>query len=245
MAPPPVRSFALLALATLMACPAFAGKPAKPAPKPAAKKANGPAIKALENQIHELREQEKAALKGLSEKYAHIIKSMDPKEIRGQLEEILVLLGQVQIDLGHGDELNYGGNRIRAHESLEKAAHQVEAALHHDTWEERAKAAHDIGAVYVDLEKALVFSAAHPLDGKGIPAVELEKRVAENRRLVDALPRIGLAHNVLMAVDHEVKDYKAEKNILHEKHEAAAKQMKEQYHAKIEQLEEQLKAAKK
>ncbi len=165
---------------------------------------------------------------------------MDPKEIRGQLEETLVLLQQVKADLGHADELNYGGNRVRARDSADKAEHQIERALHHDTWEERAKAAHDIGAVHEDLGKALVFSAEHPLDGKGIPQVELAKRVAENQRLVDALPRIAAAHSVILAVDHEVKDYNEEKKALHEKHKAAAKQMKEQYHAKIEALEEQL-----
>jgi hypothetical protein len=243
MATLPIRTFAALGLAAVIVFPALAAKPAKE--KPAAKKPNEAAIKAIEKEIHDLREQEKAALKGLAEKYAHIIKSMDPKEIRGQLEEILVLLRQVQIDLGAADELYYGGHRAAARESIKKADHQIGEALAHDTATERAKAAHDIGAVHRDLGEALAFSATHPLDGKGLPAVELAKRAAENQRLVDALPRIGLAHNVLMAVDHEIKDYKEEKKLLHEKHEAAAKEMKEQYHAKIEQLEAQLKAAKK
>jgi hypothetical protein len=71
-----------------------------------AKKAGEIAIKALEQQIHEQKEQEKAALRNLDERYEHIIKSMDPKEIHGQLEEILVLLRQVQVDLGRADNLN-------------------------------------------------------------------------------------------------------------------------------------------
>jgi hypothetical protein len=243
MAKLPVRSFALLALATVIICPAFAAKPAKE--KGDAKKAGEVAIKALENQIHELREQEKAALKGLDEKYEHIIKSMGPKEIHGQLEEILVLLRQVQIDLGRADELNYGGHRAAARESIEKADHQIDKALKHDTAEERAKAAHDIGAVHKDLGEALAFSAEHPLDGKGKTADELARRAAENQRLIDALPRIEMAHHVLMAVDHEITDYKAEKKALHEKHEAAEKEVKEQFHAKIKKLQEQIKALKK
>jgi hypothetical protein len=243
MATPPVRSFTLFIVAAIIACPAFAAKPGKE--KGDAKKAGEVAIHALEQQIHEQKEQEKAALKALDARFEHVIKSMDPKEIRGQLEEILVLLRQVQVDLGRGDELNYGRNRVRAREAIEKADHQVDRALHHDTWEERARAAHDIGAVHEDLGKALAFSAEHPLDGKGIPAVELAKRAAENQRLVDALPRIELAHHVLVAVDHEVKDYKEEKKVVHEKHEAARKELKEKFHAKIKELEEQVRALKK
>jgi hypothetical protein len=240
MAKPPVRLFALLALATVVACPAFAGKPAKDA-----KKAGDIAIKALEEQIHDLRGQEKAALKSLDERYAHIIKSMDPKEIHNQLEGMLVLLQEVKADLGPPDELNYGGNRLRARESIDTAEHQVKKALHHDTAEERARAATDIGAVHVDLGKALAFSAEHPLDGKGIPQVELAKRAAENQRLVDALPRIEMTHHVLMAVDHEIADYKAEKVQIQEKHEAAKKEMKEEFRAKFKELEEQVKTLKK
>jgi hypothetical protein len=240
MAKPPVRSFTLLIVATAIACPAFAAKPGKDA-----KKAGEIAIKALEEQIHDLRGQEKAAVKGLDERYEHLIKSMDPKEIHGQLEEILVLLRQVNVDLGRADNLNYGGHRAAARESIERADHQIDRALHHDTAEERTKAAHDIGAVHEDLGKALEFSAEHPLDGKGIPQVELAKRIAENRRLVDALPRIELAHHVLMAVDHEIKDYKEEKKVLHEKHKAAEKELKEQFHAKIKALEQEIKTLKK
>jgi hypothetical protein len=62
---------------------------------------------------------------------------------------------------------------------------------------------------------------------------------------VDALPRIALAHHVLMAVDHEITDYKAEKNLLHGKHKAAEKELMEHFHAKIKELEEQVKALKK
>src|SRR5450755_3873799 len=94
-----VRSFALLALAAVVASPAFADK------KEAEKKAKEAQIKALEGQTHQLHEQEKAALKGIDERYNHIIRNMDPKEIHHQLEEILVVMHQVREDLGHADDL--------------------------------------------------------------------------------------------------------------------------------------------
>jgi hypothetical protein len=168
---------------------------------------------------------------------------MDPKGIHTQFEETLVVLHQVREDLGHADDLNFGGNRVHARESAENAEHQVERALRHDAWEERAKAAHDIGAIHEDLVKGLAFSVEHPLAGKG--PEELQRRAVANQRLVDAEPRIALAHHVLMAVDHEITDYKAEKAALHAKHEAARKELKEQFHVKIKELEEQLKALKK
>ena len=235
MATPLVRSLALMALTTVAAFPAFGAKDAK--------KAGDILIKALEDQLHDLRGQEKAALNSLDERYDYVVSVMDPKGIQKELEEILVVLHQVREDLGHADDLNFGGNRVHAREATEKAEHQVEKALRHDTWEERAAAARDIGAVHEHLVKGLAFSAEHPLAGKG--ADELARRAVANQRLVDAEPRIGLAYHVFVAVDHEVKDYKEEKHILHEKHEAARKELKEKFHAKIKELEEQLKALKK
>jgi hypothetical protein len=71
MAMPPIRSFVILMLATLIVCPALAAKPAKE--KGDAKKAGEGAAKALEAQIHEQKEQEKAALKALDAQYEHVI----------------------------------------------------------------------------------------------------------------------------------------------------------------------------
>jgi hypothetical protein len=238
MAKLPLFAFALLVLATAMASPAFAGKGPT-------RKEKDAQIKALEEQIHQLRGQEKAALKGIDERYGHIIRNMNPKEIHHQLEEILVVLRQVKADLGHGDELSYGGNRIRANESIEKADHQVERALRHDTPEERAKAAHDIGAVHEDLGKALVFSAEHPLDGKGKAKDELERRAAENQRLIAALPTIGLAHHLLVAVDHEIKDYKEERNEVVKRRDHEKNETKEQFGRQVKALQEQIKSLKK
>ena len=127
MATLPVRSFTLLIACAVIACPAFAAKPGKE--KGDTKKAGEIAIHALEQQIHEQKEQEKAARKALDERYEHVIKSMDPKEIHGQLEEILVVLRQVRADLGTADDLNFGGNRVHAREATEKAEHQVEKAF--------------------------------------------------------------------------------------------------------------------
>src|SRR5271168_4009839 len=171
MATPPVRAFTLLVLATLFAAPVFAEK--GPGKKEAEKKAKEAEIAALEAQIHHLREHEKVTLKKIDERFNHIIRNMDPKAIHQQLEEILPVLHQVGDllslhDNGTRDGLNYGGNRMRAHESIVKADHQVERALKHDTPEERAKAAEDIGAVHEDLRLALVFSAEHPAAVDGV-----------------------------------------------------------------------------
>jgi hypothetical protein len=241
MAKLPIGSLALLALATLIAGTAFAGK--GPDKKEAEKKAKEGEIKALEEQIHHLREQEKAALKGIDERYNHIIRNLDPKEVHHQLEEILVVMRQVREDLGHADNLNFGGNRMRARESAEQAEHQVEKALKHDTPEERAITAHDIKAVHEDILKGLAFSEEHPLAGGGPD--ELQRRAVANKRLVDALPAILQAHQLLVAVDHEIKDYKEEKHALNERREHDKKETKEQLGKQIKGLEEQIKSLKK
>jgi hypothetical protein len=236
MAKLPLGSLALLALATLIAGPAFAGK----GPDKKAKEAE---IKALEEQLHQLHEQEKAALKGIDERYNHIIRHLDPKEVHRQLEEILVVMRQVREDLGHADNLNFGGNRLRARESAEQAEHQLEKALKHDTPEERAITAHDIKAVHEDIVKGLAFSEEHPLAGGGPD--ELQRRAIANKRLVDALPVILQAHHLLVAVDHEIKDYKEEKHTLNKRREFEKKETKEQFHAKAKEIEEKIKSLKK
>jgi hypothetical protein len=234
MAKLPLLSFALLALAALIAGSTSA--------KAADKKEKDAQIKALGEQIHQLREQEKAALKGVDERYNHIIRNMDPKEVHHQLEEILVVMHQVREDLGHADNLNFGGNRLRARESAEQAEHQLEKALKHDTPEERAITAHDIKVVHEDILKGLAFSEEHPLAGGGPD--ELQRRAVANKRLVDALPVILQAHHLLVAVDHEIKDYKEEKHLLNEKRELEKKETKEQFHATIKEIEEKIKSLK-
>jgi hypothetical protein len=249
-----VRSIILLALALLIAIPAFADKAADQK-KEAEKRAKEAKVKAVEEKIHHLHDHEKSALKGIDERYAHTIRSLDPKEVHHQLEEILVELRKVQDSLpvehnplqddGIRDGLDYGGYRIKAHASIEKADHQVERALKHDTPEERGKAAHDIGAVHEDLNAALIFSREHPLDGHGKTKDELERRAVENQRLTDALPQIEQAHHLLSAVDHEIKDYDKEKNDLRKKRDQEKKETRERIQGKIKQLEEQLNALKK
>ena len=241
MATLPVRSLALLTLATLVASPAFAEKGGG---KKAAE------IKALEGQIHQLRDQEKAAIKAIDEHFAHIIRNMDPKEVHNQLEEILGVLHQVKDLLSlHGngtpDHLNYDDYRAKAHESIDRAEHQVDRALHHDTAEERARAGHDIGRVHEDLSKALAFSREHPdaVDGKS--KEDLERRAVENQHLTDALPKIEMAHHLLMAVDHEITDYQQEKHDLRAKRNAKKEETKKQFRDKIKALEEQIAALKK
>ena len=132
---PPLRSFTLLALAVLIVSPAFVQSAEKKAQKEAE-------IKSLEEQIHNLREKEKHALKALDENYEKFVHNYDPKEIHGQLEEILGVLRQANDLLsvhgnGAADHLNYNGDRGKARESIERAKRQVKKALDHDTWEER------------------------------------------------------------------------------------------------------------
>lgn len=240
---PSFRSFTLLALAFAIVSPAIG----RSADKKAQKEAE---IKALEEKIHQLPEKEKAALKKIDARYDHIIRNMDPKEIHNQLEEILGVLHQLKDllslhDNGSDDHLNYNHDRAKAAKSIERADHQVEKALHHDTAEERARAAHDIGAVHEDLSKALAFSQAHPAAVDGKSKEEMERRAVENQHLTDALPKVEMAHHLLMAVDHEISDYKAEKAELHKKREAEKKETKAKFEAKRKELEKKLNALKK
>ena len=117
----------------------------------------------------------------MDENCEKFIRNYDPKEVRGQLEEILGVLHQVNDLLsvhgnGTSDHLNYDDYRHKAHESVERAEHQVRKALDHDTWEERHKAGEDIGAVHEDLRKALEFSKEHPGAVDGNSKEELEPR---------------------------------------------------------------------
>ena len=43
---------------------------------------------------------------------------------------------------------------------------------------------------------------------------EMERRADEDQHLTKALPKIEMAHHLLMAVDHEIKDYQQEKHDL-------------------------------
>ncbi len=237
------RSFTLLALTTLIVSPAFARSGEKKAQKEAE-------IKSLEEQIHKLREEEKHALKALDENYEKFVHNSDPKEIHSQLERILGVLHQVRDllslhDNGTSDHLNYDNYRHKAHESIEKAEHQVQRALDHDTWQERRKAGEDIHAVHEDLRKALEFSKDHPdaIDGKS--KEDLERRATENQHLTEALPKIEEAHQLLTSVDHEVKDFEQEKHNLRAKRDADKEQTKKQFADQIKPLEEQLKKLKK
>lgn len=242
MAKTPVLLLALLALTALPAGPAFAGKEDK--------KAKEAEIKALEEQIRDLQQQEKGVLKGIDARFEYILRCMDPKEIHRQLEEILVVLREVSrlLTVNNNftpDHLNYDGYRHKAHESIERADQQIEKALAHDTAEERARAAHDIGVVREDVLKALTFSLEHPADVDGTSKEELERRAEENKRLKEALPRIEEAHHLLMAVDHEIADYKEEKAEVIRKRDGEKKEVKDQFHAKYKELEEKIAALKK
>ncbi len=241
MAKLPLLSLLLLAVAALVASPALAAKGGEK--KEAEKKAKEAEIKSLEEKIHDLKEKEKSALKGIDEKYNHIIRSLEPKEVHKQLAETLVVMQAVREDLGHADDLNFGGNRLHARESAEKAEHQIEKALNHDTPGERAATAHDIKAVHEDILKGLAFSEEHPLAGKGPD--ELQRRAIANKKLVDATPVLLAAYHLLLAVDHEIADYKEEKHMLNEKREQEKKEAKEQVHSEIKQLEEKINALKK
>jgi hypothetical protein len=179
------RSLALIALTTAAASPAFAAKDAK--------QIGDIVIKALEDQIHDLRGQEKAALNALDERDDYVLSVMDPKGIHKELEETLVVLRRVKEDLGRADDLNLGGYRAHIQEATEKAERQVDRALQHETAEERAKAANDLGAVHDDLAKGLAFSEEHPPAGNG--AEQLQRRAATRQRLTEATARIAPARS--------------------------------------------------
>jgi hypothetical protein len=238
MAKLPLCLCALLALAAVIAGPALAEKGGEK------KKAKEVEIKALEEQIHQLREQEKAALKGLDEHYDLIIRSIEPKEVHGQLASILVVLQNVHQIISIGD-FDYGGNRHAAQESVKHAEQHVEAALKHDTPDERHDTAESLQHAFVDVEKALTFSIEKYGTGAGKDKGEPESRAAANAQLAAELPKIKLAYQILSAVDHEIKDFKEERHILREKRDAEKHELKEQIGAKVKGLEEEIKALKK
>ena len=79
----------------------------------------------------------------------------------------------------------------------------------------------------------------------GTSKAELERRAAENRHLMEELPKIEMAYHLLGAVDHEIEDFDAEKAKIDRKREAAKKEIREQFEAKRKELEQQLKTLKK
>jgi hypothetical protein len=235
-----VHSFALLTLAAVTAGPALAGKGLT-------RKQKDEKIKVLEGKINQLQGQRVAAVKSIDAHYGNIIRSLEPKEVQTQLKETLVVLRQLNDGLFlRQDGLDYGGNRVKARASIEQADHQIEKALKHDAAEERAKAAHDVGVVYEDLGAALAFSKEHPLDGQGSAKGELERRAVENEKLMtESLPKIEQAHHLLLAVDHEIKDYSEEKNALRQKRDNEKNKTRQQFNAQIKNLQDEINVLKK
>ncbi|HJT75945.1 MAG TPA: hypothetical protein VJ739_01985 [Gemmataceae bacterium] len=238
MAPRPLRTLALLAAAALIAGPAFADKGAD-------KKAKQAQIKQLEGQIHQAKEQEKAALKAIDQRYERLIRSMEPKAVHQQLGEALQVVRQAHGVISVGD-FDYGGHRGAAQHSLKAAEHQLDRALHHDTAAERARAAHDLEAAHEDVSKALAYSLRKYGLGNGRKdGGEPETRAAANRQLQESVSKMEFAHHLLAAVDHEIKDYKEEKKALRHKRDAEKRTAKEQHAAQVKQLEQQIRALKK
>jgi len=203
-------------------------------------------IEALKAQIKQLRESEKPALKQIDVKYEHILKYLDPKQVRGQLEEGVKVLRHVHEVISEGD-FDYGGHRKAAQESVRAAEHQLEhAAHHHESWEARKRAAEDLRHAHEDLSKALRFSlekyGANPTN---VPQGEPESRAAANQQLVGAIGQIELTHHLLTAVDHEIRDWKEARKHLNEQREQEKHALKEQIKSTVKQLEAQIKMIEK
>jgi len=186
-----------------------------------------------------LEHEEKEALKHIDERFHHIIHHLEPKEVHHQMEEALHTLRHIRETMspsGH-DDLNYDGLRAAAHRRIEGAEHQLKRTLEHDTHEERAKAGRDLHDAHVDIEKALAYSLKKhaPVNGKTTP--EREKRYAAvNQLLQEDLPMLDHTHHLLMAVDHEIKDYEHEKRELLKKRDEIKRKVHEDFHARIHNL---------
>ena len=177
MATRPVCSFALLALATLIAGPAFAEKGGGKK-KEAEIKAGG--------RGPPMREKEKAAQgdrRPLRTHHPH----MDPKRFTTSWKRSSGFCTKLEIcsastTMAKPDHLNYNDDRVKAGKSIERAHHQVEKGAPRHRGGAR-KAAHDIGEVHEDLSKALAFSQAHSAAVDGTDKKEMERRADEDQRL--------------------------------------------------------------
>ena len=186
-----------------------------------------------------LEREEKEVLRHIDERFHHIIHHLEPREVHHQMEEALKTLRHVHeiVSIGNFD---YGGHRKAAQDSIKAAEHQLRWALDHDTYEERAKAARDLHAAHRDLERALAYSGNRYGFGNGKPGGEPETRAAANRQLADAMPVIENTHHLLMAVDHEIKDYEHEKRELLKKRDEIKRKVHEEFHAQIHNLSKEI-----
>ncbi len=218
-------------------------KSAQNAQKAMEKKEREAKIKALEEEIKKLHEQEKVGKKQLDDLYAHIIKNLDPKAVLGQLEAGARILHHIHDIISVGD-FDYGGNRHAAQVAIKDAENQLRAAIHHDTPAERGKALHDLKAAHTEIKKALEYSikkyglgnGTNPKD-KGEP----ESRGAANRQLVEALGEIEQVIHLLEAVNHEIKDYNLEKKELNKQKDEKKRELHEKISAQVKVIEAEIK----
>jgi hypothetical protein len=183
--------------------------------------------------------EEREAIKRVDERYHYIIHHLEPKQIRAEIEQAIVILRRVHSILEIGD-FDYGGHRHAAQEATKNAEHQLRRMLEHDTFEERVKAGRDLHAAHVDIVKALEYSLRKYGLGDVNSKNEPEPRIAANRQLVECIPAIENAHHLLMSIDHEVKDVDREKRELHEKFELEKRKIHEQAHVRIEKIDARL-----
>ena len=155
------------------------------------------------------------------------------------MEEALKTLRHVHeiVSIGNFD---YGGHRKAAQDSIKAAEHQLRWALDHDTYEERAKAARDLHAAHRDLERCLAYSGNRYGFGNGKPGRQARDAPAANRQLANAMPVIENTHHLLMAVDHEIKDYEHEKRELLKKRDEIKRKVHEEFHARIHNLSKEI-----
>jgi hypothetical protein len=174
-------------------------------------------IRELESKKPEVREREKIEHHILDERFHNILKYIDPKEIHNQLIEGERIARHVREVISIGD-YDYGGHRIAAIKHLEHAEHQLhEAVLHPGVLAERAKAMANVLDAHTHVKKALEYSIVKY--GLGVDTAlkaptEPESRAAVNRQLAVELPKIEFTYYLLVAVNHEIKDYEIEKREL-------------------------------
>jgi hypothetical protein len=103
---------------------------------------------------------------------------------------------------------------------------------------------------HAELEKALRYSiekygvgntTSQGL-GSGATKTEPETRAAANQQLVAAAAIIEKVYGLLLAVDHEIKDYELEKKLLREQRDAMIKKTHAEFEAKIKALGSEVKS---
>jgi len=153
-------------------------------------------------------QQVKVAVKQIEQRFEHIISNMEPKQVAEQMKQSLQALQKVK-EVWKGANPDYGGYWKAAQDTVNAAEVQLKLAGKNETPPARAAAGRDLGLAHHALERALDYSRKHY--GPGKPMSMPESQARSDQQLEQTLPILEKSHHLLQAVDHEIKDFKQEK----------------------------------